>query len=379
MKLKSILTESKETLIGIGYPKLIASMFYKLYGNKSYILAKWHKEYRGGHNYDNNKWFFQAFFSFNSLSVVDMISLYNATFLGSDAYIKECDRLELSHEPEYDGSMLEEERLNWYEYIKKEMFENNLFFKSYHIVKDYIGGKLTNIAPYKDMNFFAAAKKYDERRIFNEAPVLKSYPNGYKWINVGKRSEYIGCEMKNCGSTGVMGTDPERTMLALFGHENKPHVIVTYSPNEKKLSGIEGGASTESIKDEYTDYVLDLQNVVGAKIKTSNLKTMILKIKVLFEGKIIKLHRIKSKISSLYSEIFKLKLKDNKLYLTNGYQIISYDDLKKIKEMLDSKVIKKKNYGRFTLNSVFDYRNIGEWESAGISIPYIEKFAEEFN
>ena len=147
---------------------------------------------------------------------------------------------------------------------------------------------------------------------------LKTYPDGWKWIDAGKKCHIIGDKMRNCGSTGVMGTDADRTMLTLFDPNNEPHVVATYSPNEKRISGVEGGASTQ-IKPEYIPYVLDLIKTLDVNLDVSHEKSKELKIRYLLGDKIKSLKAI---YESLYNNVYKITTKLGKVFYTDSYQEI---------------------------------------------------------
>ena len=63
--------------------------------------------------------------------------------------------------------------------------------------------------------------------------------------------------MKNCGSTGAMSADENKSMVTLVDKFSKPHIVLTFSPNEKRVSGIEGVASSAP-KEIYHQYIIDI-------------------------------------------------------------------------------------------------------------------------
>ena len=104
------------------------------------------------------------------------------------------------------------------------------------------------------MNLQEALEKYNQKVVFEETEPLKVYDDGYKWIDVRNRCELVGKLMRNCGSAGVMGLDPDRTILALFDANNKPHIVTTYHPGEERISAVEGiyhSAQKKSITNMY--------------------------------------------------------------------------------------------------------------------------------
>jgi hypothetical protein len=82
----------------------------------------------------------------------------------------------------------------------------------------------------------------------------------------------VGGLMKNCGSAGLMSMDKDRTLLVLFDSKNKPHIIVTYSPNEKRIAQDQGIGSSEP-KEKYHDYILDLANFLNVRYDVEKSKS----------------------------------------------------------------------------------------------------------
>ena len=237
-------------------------------------------------------------------------------------------------------------------YQIEEEFFHDTFFTYSTLVTDIMDGKVKNIGPYKDLPYWEAQKKYDAKKIFDETPPLKLYSNGMKWINVGKRCHLVGDLMRNCGSAGLMSNDPDRTLLVLFDGENKPHVIVTYSPNEKKLSSEQGGAST-AVKNIYHKYVLDLAKKLDAELDTYNSKSKLLSLKFTLRNKAKNIRQINNDV---YNELFRFTI-DNRAYYTNGYVALSDLDLEQIKQNITNGNLKFKNAGKNLVSNVFNYLN----------------------
>jgi hypothetical protein len=249
--------------------------------------------------------------------------------------------------------------------IEKQLL-NSLFFDK-RIIKNIMDGTLTDLKPYEKLDFFEANKKYEEKVIFSDLTPVRSYPNGWRWINVGKRCEYVGNMMRNCGSSGVMSYDKDRTIIALFDKENKPHVVVTYSPNEKRISGDEGGAGTP-VKNEYADYVLDLSNVLGANFDSEKTQSKFLRVKHKIGDKLKSIKQVPGK--NPFTEVYKIKLTNGKVYFTNGYEVISEEELKTVIENLtpeEKRSVKPKTIFNYVLFAFYPYYRR--------SIP-IDKFVE---
>ena len=307
------LTESRQSIIAMGFPKIIASLFYELFPQKTAtLMARWYKEY---HNVGWTKmrkdkdWF--RIKNWN-MRIIDMIDLYDAAGLGEEKYIETAKGLEL-YIPEdflFDSGKAKKA-------IKKEIkeeFEKDVFFYA-KIIMAIQSGQITDLAPYKKLDFSSAKDKYDEKTVFSQSAPLKTYENGWKWVDVGDRCQLVGKLMSNCGSTGVMGMDPDRTMITLFDKNNKPHVVITYSPNENRISGDEGQASSK-VKDKYHEYVLDVADVLGAEFDSTKTKSKLLGIKYRLKGITDDIERVPYDEKLFDQEFFKVGL-NNQVYYGN--------------------------------------------------------------
>ena len=356
---EELLKESKQSIINLGFPDIIAKILYEKFGNKAFLLSRWFKEYHSN-NYDlkNQKnWWVNHFGGFGSLKLNDYVKLYYSTN-SAEEYIKMLKHLELSYDDisKYDEYYLKEQR----QLIKKEiekMLLSDVFFAYYFsIINDIISGKLKDVKPYEKMAFRDAALKYDERKIFNEIKPIKKYSNGFKWINVGKKCYLMGHYMKQCGSAGVMSLDEDRTMIGLFDANNKPHVVVVYSPNEKRISGDEGVASTE-VKPEYHKYILNLAKVLNVEFDAGKTKSKLLKLKYKLKDKATSIKKIiAGKTPSYWNEYFKIVM-DNKVYYSNGFYMVSEDDIKRIIQLVKNGEIKLRKHQRNIIRYVFDHYN----------------------
>ena len=360
-----LLTESKQSIINLGYPPIIADLFYQKFGNdKAFLLSKWFKDY---HNYLGYKdWWKRRFSGFGKVNVDDYIQLYYATFKDQTFYFNMLDNMGLSHDKEvYD---LEEERKEWKKEITEEFFKD-IFFQAFNIILDIMSGKLKDLKPYENLKFLDAETKYDEKRIFKETKPIKTYDNGWFWVNVGKRCHLMGHYMKNCGSAGVMSSDKDRTIIGLFDNFLKPHIMITYSPNEKRISGEEGVGSTNP-KDEYHDYILDLSKILGAKFDVGRSKSPLLILKYMLGNKMSNIKRLKNS-SSVWTEFFQF-IFENKIYFSNGYDIVSRDDVKKVISALKNKSLDLHTKTNNILRDIFDYRNKDILKNKYVT--YIDKF-----
>jgi len=368
IKLKDLLTESKQSIINLGYPEIIARIFYEKFGNKAFLLARWFKEYHANRDINNKDWWRLHFGGFGTLKLNDYVQLYYSA-VNPEEYIKMLKHMDLSYEDasHYDEYYLKEQRVE----IKKEIEKillNDVFFDYYFsIVNDIISGKLKDVKPYEKMSFLDATLKYDERKVFQETKPIKKYSNGFKWISVGKKCYLMGHYMKNCGSAGVMGTDNDRTMVGLFDANNKPHVVVVYSPNEKRISGDEGVASTE-VKSEYHKYIMDLAWTLRAEFDSEKTKSMFLKLKYRLKDTAKSIKKINAgKTPSYWNEYFRIVMKDGKAYYSNGYVMVSEEDIKKVLQLVKSGELKLRRNQRNIIRYVFGHYNIDVLKSFGIT------------
>lgn len=324
---ETLLQESKQGIVNIGFPEVIASILYKRFGNKAPLIAKWVKDYniykatnRAGEVADD--WWRAANRRFSrGLNLVDLVDLYEASLKSVEELNKVRKELELHVDPEGDVS-LEDERRVYKAEIENMLGREEMAFYSV-LIKDIESGKIKDLKPYEDLSFEEAKKKYDEKRVFEDQTPIKAYSNGWRWINVGPKCELVGKKMNNCGSTGVMSMDPDRTMITLFDEHQNPHVVVTYSPNEKRISGDEGGGGS-AVKSEYHNYVLDLAKFLDAKFDYRRSKSDGLRIKGAL-GDSIK--DMKVFFANSYATFYVLEMRDGKIYYTNSYDFITKEDL----------------------------------------------------
>ena len=348
-----ILAESKQSIINLGYPEIVAKLYYAEFGNKAYLLARWYQEYQSAGLSDNHKkdWFKMQSSAFGKgLSIWDYVLLYNGiTSNNQEEYLKLKKRLELSTDP-LDEFEIKEEKEFIINELKEKLFQKNVFFRYYDLVKDIISGKIKNISEYEKLFFKEAVQKYDSKKLFRDQVPYIKYKNGYRWIDAGTRCPLVGDKLKNCGGIGVMGTDPDRHMYVLFDEHDNPHVVVTHSPNEKLLNGIEGAASSE-IKDIYVKYVLHLAKKLKVSLK-NNVKKYLL-IKYVFKN----VSRLMgAKKESLYFKYYKLEYK-NEIYVSDGTSMILKSDFKKIYDAIKSKNLKLKYNTRNAMRDTFDFYN----------------------
>ena len=321
-----LLLESKQSIIGLGYPAVLAALFYKKYNKNAYLIARWYKDYKQGRLVDS---------PLNTgLRVVDYIKLYEAAKRNDvDDYVKACEFADISGK----DCLANRDNPEWFkETIKillqqlEEKYFDIYFFRSNQFILDIVSGKIKNLNKYDKLPYDDAEQLYDEDRLFSKQKPLKLYKNGYKWVNMGKKCTLTAKYMNNCGSVGLMSDDKDKSGIVLFDNNNKPHVIVTYSPNEHRISSEEGVASSE-VKPEYHEYILDLKNVLGAKLDLHKTKGSLLKMKYIFGNDNIQ----KIKITSAYESYYKIKY-NNRDYYSNGYEMVDRDSAKLALEKVKS-------------------------------------------
>ena len=322
-----LITESKQEIVNLGFPPMIASMIQQRFGKAAFLLAKWYRDFTAPQA--DEDWFRMRHYSSRDVNINDLMLLYDSA-KDSETYKKALKHLGMNDREEfYDPYSLREQR----EALKKQiesLFFEETFFTYYQFINEIISGQLRDLAPYRDLSFWQALEKYEKKRIFQDMQPLKTYPNGYRWINVGKRCPLVGSLMKNCGSAGAMSWDKDVTILALFDKSNKPHAVVTYSPNEKRISGDEGVASS-AVKTIYHNYILDLAKTLGVAFDADKTKSTFLKIKYLLRNTATNIQRV-GKVDT-YNEFFVFTTKDGRQYYTNGYTVLSDEDLQKLRTM----------------------------------------------
>lgn len=315
--------ESKQNLINLGFPPVLSHIMVERYGNRAYTFGKWLKEHTG---IDKKDWVYYLYIGRNNEWQISLELYAAANNNNPEEYKQVLTDWKFSIPEDLDEYYLVEQKHDLYYQIKDDFF-NYYFFKN-RFIQDMEGK--TDIGPYKNLTFLEAEKRYEEKTLFADAKPIIQYPDGFKWIDAGSRCTLVGRMMKNCGSTGVMGTDPDRTMLVLFSDDNIAKVVVTYHPNEKKISG-EQGPGSSAIKQKYHDYVLDLIDKLDVNFVADNQKSR----------RLAFIHRWKTvfdKIEEIYNGIwfsmFKVE-KNNRVYYTDNKIIVNHNELAKVEKLLN--------------------------------------------
>jgi hypothetical protein len=140
-----------------------------------------------------------------------------------------------------------------------------------------------------------------------------------------------------------MSCDPNSSLIVLFDKNDKPHIIVTYSPNDNKISYPQGVASS-SVKMKYTFYLKDLLKLLGAELIDHENKARIIILKTKMGDDIQWIKEIRISNDTIYE--FK---KDGINYYTDGYRYVSAKDVEEyasfhgIKNEFPSKIFYLKN------------------------------------
>jgi hypothetical protein len=325
IKIFNILFESKQNLVALGIPEVIASLIYEKFGKNAFLIARWYRDNsarpEGEAGIYPANWWKLANTTFSSnVDLRGLVDLWEAAGISEEEYQKTREAVGLERDDVEDDNLQsffdsKTVQKTIKEEIARELFKS-VFFSYTTIIQDIVSGKLTDLKPYKDLSFQDAKDKYDKKNLFKDpGKVIKTYENGWRWIDAGKKCQFVGGLMKNCGSVGVMSLDPDSTMLSLFDSKNKPHVVVTYSPNQKRISGDEGVAGS-AVKSQYHDYILDLAKTLGAKQDFENSKSNELKLKGKLGDQLQKMEIIKK---GTYNNIYKVTMIDGTSWFTDSY------------------------------------------------------------
>jgi hypothetical protein len=162
-----LLTESKQSIINLGYPEIVAKLYFAKFGNKAYLLARWYKEYYSAGLSDKYKkdWFIYHSIDLGNkhYSVRHLIMLYDKL---SDPieYVKLKNKLEISDSEEpMDSSQIQEEKEFIISELKEKLFDRSIFYIYYDLVKEVISGKIKNLSEYDHLNFYSAVEKYETK------------------------------------------------------------------------------------------------------------------------------------------------------------------------------------------------------------------------
>jgi len=390
---ESLLLSEGSLSNNLGFPKSLEEAFEDIFGNRATTYGKWFKEYERGLRF-GGRWFSgisraQSPSGLNLLDCVDMLEAIGANDKDKFDQLLEVDEWSDNYASrggkERLKERLEEESIQDVKPYLEEQLRNGLIddtiFFTRDIVKDREKIKKQEFKQYSKMSFKDASAKYSEIKAFSESKEVMTFDDGHRWLNVGPRCQFVGNAMKNCGSTGVMSSDPDKTMLILVDPSNKPRIVATLSPNEKRLSGVEGSASTQP-KEEYYDHIVELADFLDVKFDITRSDSFLLNLKYLFRGVKIKIKQLKT--SSEYRRIYKISLPDKINIYADTSLFILEDQARKADEILNpTKYLKKdtksKRRPRLNIEKVFyNARRSPVWDKVKFYTLYsIQEFADE--
>jgi len=385
----------KRNIINLGYPEILTQILQEKFGKNSFLISKWLKEdryygwgkeetYQDILEGSSHSWL-ASLGNSSREDMAELLRLDNAASMGPDVYEDYLKKKKDYYDPDpLEIEFLEEQREALKAAIKEALFKDTFFSKT--LISDFMEGKITDLHPYKKMNLQEALEKYNQKVVFEETEPLKVYDDGYKWIDVRNRCELVGKLMRNCGSAGVMGLDPDRTILALFDANNKPHIVTTYHPGEERISAVEG-IYHSGAKEEYHKYVLDLIDFLGVKYSDKDTpKSALLKLKYKLKD-ISKSLDLLAKTS--FDEYFVFIDNDGNTFYTDTNRVISKKDLEKIIEYINDNEEYLSEITTFTpkedlsleeyVSYAFNYRHRDTLERAvDVVIPRIFNFIRRY-
>jgi len=345
---------SIQSIVNLGYPEIIAKIFIDRFGENAHVIARWMNDYHTEglrHNSPKDWLMSLTFIGGDRMRIA--LQRYLAAIAGEEEYDKwaeEFGYLPLS-ECGYSFATGESYPMDIKDMIKfskeelEERFNKDIFFDR-DLIRDIVSGALKDVKPYKKLSYYDARDKYLKKKILFDYPEIMAFEDGYRWVDVGRKCDVIGKKMKNCGSTGVMGMDKDRVMLTLLDKSNNPHIVATLHPNEKRISGFEGAASSAP-KQKYHKYILNLIDHLGVRFeeKSGYSKSAILDFKYLLRDLSPKIEKINSSDSS--DEYFKININDT-IWFASPHFFVSEEDALKIFEYLKNNKEYMENKRKFS-------------------------------
>ncbi len=286
------------------------------------MIASWIKD---DSSWGGDRWLKNFLDDFSRPSLNDMVEFWEKTKLPQEEYFDWLERNGYGGRSER-FSTPEEDRRAIYLDIKEKLMRKSFFNST--LMKAIISGS-ANIERYKELSFKEALEKYNYETISDPAATVLEYDDGWKWINVGKKCEMIGDRMSNCGSVGVMSLDEDRTMISLFNPTGEPRLLLTWSPNEKRISGVEGKGGSAP-KPEYFQYVKDLADKLNASFIENSLGEKRFPLWAYF----ITGNEPKMVLESVFDKFYELKTPDGIIWITNGNAFITKDNFELAKRIL---------------------------------------------
>jgi len=375
-----MLNESKQSIVNLGFPTIIATLFFEKFGSKAFLIAKWYKEYNTFRGEDPH-WWENISHGLSKMNVVHAVKLYNAASefaagqIDLSTYNQKRSKLGFADD---DGARDIEETLRGLkDFVADEFFEESFFRRN--IISDFLKGKLKKLDPYSKLSFRDASDRYEEKLLFSSKKPVREYDNGWKWIDAGPRCDIVGRLMSNCGSAGLMSDDPAKTILTLFDPKLVPHVITTYSPTKKELGAIQGGAGSKP-KNEYVDYIIDLADFLKVRIDRGKSESKYLNLKYLLRSA-----SIQQIPGSGYEEFFIITFPDGSSYYSDSYSAVPQQEAdnltlsKPVETLTDRLKLVFNHYEKDKIlkaNPTFTYRPISSFVENG-NLSELKQFIKE--
>jgi hypothetical protein len=139
--------------------------------------------------------------------------------------------------------------------------------------------------------------------------------------------------------------------------------MVTYSSRDKKISGDECAAST-AVKPEYHQYVIDLADHLGATFSAMKSKSTELGVKYRLRNIAQSLEKLET--SGYTSDSYFKFIANGEVFYTNGYMVISKDELQKAQTMIEKGELKVPYPRENVFETVLLSSNHDSLENAGI-------------
>ena len=120
-----LLSENKQEIIALGFPKVIADILYENFGKNAFQIAKWNKDYSGFKDKENWWIMTNSSYSMRTLGLADYVRLYEGT-KDVESFKKAFYHV-YEKEPKIEEYELEEQR----DFFKKRIEEdllNSTFF-----------------------------------------------------------------------------------------------------------------------------------------------------------------------------------------------------------------------------------------------------------
>jgi hypothetical protein len=372
----------------LGFPKSLEEAFEDIFGNRVTTYGKWFKEYQGKSRY-GGPWYsgISHYRSPSDLDLLECVRMLEAIRTGDEERFNqliEVDEWSDRGDSKWAKIGLKEKGMqNAKPYLEKQLRDglvDDAIFFTRDIVKDHEKIKKQEFKQYSKMSFKDASAKYSQIKAFSESKEIMTFDDGHRWLDVGPRCQFVGREMKNCGSTGVMSLDPDKTMLILVDSKNKPRIVATLSPNEKRLSGVEGSAGSYP-KEEYYDHIVKLADFLDVKFDVTRSDSFLLNLKYLFRGVKIKIKQLKT--DNEYERLYEIILPNKKkLYSDTNYFILE-DEARKAGEILNQKYFSKPvNFSTRLRNNIKKILHGRNRQLVGDEVKYytiytISRFADE--